>query len=78
MFNHSHDEEIKSLMDLKLFLHVKETTALSRRIRRDKVERNYPLDDVLYRYEHHVLPTYERYIKPFQYEADLILSLIHI
>lgn len=55
-----HYKEIKDLMDLKLFLHVKETTALSRRIRRDQIERNYPLEDVLYRYEHHVLPTYER------------------
>lgn len=69
-----HYQEIKDLMDLKLFLHVKETTALSRRIRRDRVERNYPLDDVLYRYENHVLPTYERYIKPFQYEADVIIN----
>lgn len=69
-----HYEEIKALMDLKLFLHVKETTALSRRIKRDRVERNYPLEDVLYRYEKHVLPTYERYIKPFQYEADLIIN----
>jgi len=69
-----HYEEIKELMDLKLFLHVKETTALSRRIKRDRVERNYPLEDVLYRYEKHVLPTYERYIKPFQYEADLIIN----
>ncbi|BDS12621.1 uridine kinase family protein [Aureispira anguillae] len=69
-----HYKEIKDLMDLKLFLHVKETTALSRRIRRDRIERNYPLEDVLYRYKNHVLPTYERYIKPFQYEADLIIN----
>lgn len=67
-------KEIKELMDLKLFLHVKETTALGRRIRRDQIERNYPLEDVLYRYENHVLPTYENYIKPFQYEADLIIN----
>lgn len=69
-----HYKAIKDLMDLKLFLHVKETTALSRRIRRDRIERNYPLDDVLYRYEKHVLPTYERYIKPYEYEADLIIN----
>ncbi|MFT5646354.1 MAG: uridine kinase [Aureispira sp.] len=69
-----HYKEIKDLMDLKLFLHVKETTALSRRIRRDRIERNYPLEDVLYRYEKHVLPTYERYIKPYEYEADLIIN----
>ncbi|MDC0231397.1 uridine kinase [Aureispira] len=69
-----HFREIKELMDLKLFLQVKETTAFGRRIRRDKLERNYPLEDVLYRYEKHVLPTYENYIKPFQYEADMIIN----
>lgn len=69
-----HYKEIKDLMDLKLFLHVKETTGLARRIKRDRLERNYPLEDVLYRYQNHVLPTYERYIKPFQCEADLIIN----
>ena len=38
------------------------------------MERNYPLDDVLYRYEHHVLPTFERYIKPYMDEADLVVN----
>ena len=33
----------------------------------------YDLDDVLYRYENHVMPTYEKYIKPFKNEADLII-----
>ena len=65
---------IRDLLDLKLFLYAKETTAFSRRIKRDKLERNYPLEDVLYRYENHVLPTYENYIKPFQQEADLIIN----
>ena len=69
-----HYSEIRDLLDLKLFLDVKETIALSRRIKRDKVERGYPLDDVLYRYEHHVLPTYEHYIKPFRGDADLIIN----
>lgn len=69
-----HYTEILDLIDLKLFLHAKDTTALTRRIKRDRIERNYPLDDVLYRYEKHVLPTYERYIRPFQDEADLIIN----
>ncbi len=69
-----HYSEIMEMLDLKLFLDVKETIALSRRIKRDRIERNYPLDDVLYRYEHHVLPTYEHYIKPFRDKADLIIN----
>lgn len=70
-------QEIKDLLDLKLFLNVKATTALTRRIKRDRLERNYPLEDVLYRYQHHVLPTYERCIKPFEEEADIIVNNYH-
>jgi uridine kinase len=66
--------QIYELMDLRVFLHAKENLKIIRRIKRDKVERNYPLEDVLYRYEHHVLPTFERYIKPYQEEADLIIN----
>lgn len=67
-------EEIRNLLNLKLFLHAQETTAFTRRIKRDRLERNYPLEDVLYRYQKHVLPSYEQYIKPFQKEADIVVN----
>ncbi len=67
-------EEIRKLLDLKLFLHAQETTAFTRRIKRDRLERNYPLEDVLYRYQKHVLPSYEQYIQPFQKEADIVVN----
>lgn len=70
-------EEIRTLLNLKLFLHAQETTAFTRRIKRDRLERNYPLEDVLYRYQNHVLPSYEHYIKPFQKEADLVVNNHH-
>ena len=38
------------------------------------IERNYPLEDVLYRYEHHVLPTYEQYIQPRRSKADVVIN----
>ena len=69
-----HYEEIRDLLDLKIFLHAKENLKVIRRIKRDRVERNYPLEDVLYRYENHVLPTFERYIKPYQEEADIVIN----
>jgi len=31
------------------------------------------LDDVLYRYEHHVMPAYEKYISPLKNEVDMII-----
>ncbi len=69
-----HFKRIRRLLDIKVFLHAKENLKVIRRIKRDQVERNYPLEDVLYRYEHHVLPTFERYIKPYMDEADLIVN----
>ena len=69
-----HFKKIRKLLDLKVFLHAKENLKVIRRIKRDQEERNYPLDDVLYRYEHHVLPTFEKYIKPYQDEADIIIN----
>lgn len=66
-------EEIASLLDLKIFVDAKEDVKLKRRISRDKDERGYDIDDVLYRYEYHVAPNYEKYIEPLKHEADLII-----
>ncbi len=69
-----HFKKIRKILDLKVFIHAKENLKVIRRIYRDQVERNYPVDDVLYRYEHHVLPTFEKYIKPYKESADLIIN----
>ncbi len=69
-----HFSKIRKLLDLSIFLHAKENLKVIRRIRRDQVERNYPLDDVLYRYQHHVLPTFEKYIKPYIDDCDIIIN----
>ena len=66
-------KEIADLLDLKVFIEAKDYIKLKRRIIRDDKERGYDLDDVLYRYEHHVMPTYDRYIKPYKSDADIII-----
>ncbi len=66
-------EEISRELDLKIFIEAKDHVKLGRRIRRDQSERGYDLDDVLYRYEHHVMPVYEALIEPLQYHSDLII-----
>lgn len=68
------EPEIRRLLNLSVFIHAKENLKLIRRIKRDKTERNYPLDDVLYRYEHHVLPSFESYIEPYMNDVDLIVN----
>lgn len=65
--------ELANLLDLKIFIDAKDYIKLTRRIIRDKEERGYDLDDVLYRYKKHVMPTYEKYIAPFKDDSDLIV-----
>jgi len=69
-----HSEELKAMMDLTIFIDTKDSLKVIRRIQRDQTERNYPLDDVLYRYEHHVLPSYHKYIAPHKEEADMVIN----
>lgn len=66
--------KMREQLDLKVFVDAKESLKIIRRIKRDRIERNYPLDDVLYRYEHHVMPAFEQYIKPFASTADIIVN----
>lgn len=65
--------EVAKMLDLKVFIDAKEHIKLKRRIVRDNNERGYDLEDVLYRYEYHVMPTYEKYIKPFKGDADIVV-----
>ena len=69
-----HYKKISRLFDLKVYINAKDNLKVIRRIMRDQDERNYPIEDVLYRYQHHVLPAYERYIMPYKEEADIIVN----
>ncbi len=66
-------EEISKELDLRIFIEAKDHVKLGRRIRRDQVERGYDLDDVLYRYQFHVMPVYESLIEPLMHYADLVI-----
>ncbi len=65
--------DIVEHLDLKVFIEAKPHIKIKRRIMRDNIERGYDLDDVLYRYEHHVMPTYSKFIEPCKEEADFII-----
>ncbi|MCZ8070096.1 MAG: uridine kinase [Bacteroidota bacterium] len=66
-------EEIEKELDLRVFIEAKDHVKLGRRIKRDQVERGYDLDDVLYRYQYHVMPIYESQIEPLKHQADLVI-----
>jgi uridine kinase len=65
--------EIERELDLKLYIEAKDHIKLTRRIIRDNQERGYDLNDVLYRYENHVMPIYETFIQPLKATADFII-----
>lgn len=69
-----HYKKIAPLLNLKVFINAKENLKVIRRIYRDQVERNYPIEDVLYKYQHHVLPSYEHFIQPYKDDADLVIN----
>ncbi|MEM9299491.1 MAG: uridine-cytidine kinase [Bacteroidota bacterium] len=70
-------QEVSTLLDIKIFIDAKAHVKLKRRIVRDRVERGYDLDDVLYRFERHVMPNYDKYLKPLKDEADIIIPNNH-
>lgn len=69
-----HYKKMRKQMDMKIFIEAKENLKVIRRITRDQVERNYPLDDVLYRYRKHILPAFEKYILPYRDSADIVIN----
>ncbi len=68
-----HYEEVAKLLDLKVYIDAQEHVKLHRRIVRDRDERGDDLEGVLYRYTHHVVPTYEKFIAPYKHEADVVI-----
>ncbi len=68
-----HYEELRDLMDLKLYVDAPDYLMMSRRIIRDAEERGYDLNDVLYRYQHHVTPAFKSYTEPSKDWADLVI-----
>ena len=68
-----HETLIADLLDFKLFIDADDYMRIIRRIRRDAVERGYDTRDVIYRYENHVMPAYNRYIEPYKKQADMLV-----
>lgn len=66
-------KEISDLLDFKIFIEAPDYLMLTRRITRDAEERGYDLSDVLYRFQHHVTPSFKKYIEPMKNDADVIV-----
>jgi uridine kinase len=69
-----HYEEIKRSLDLKVYIDARDDVKLQRRLLRDRTERGYPEETVLYQWHHHVMPSYQRYLRPHRDDADIIIT----
>ena len=67
-------KNFQKLIDRKIFIDVDENAGLKRRIKRDLEERGYDKKNVLYKYNNHVIPSYNKYILPYKNDADLIVN----
>jgi len=68
-----HDPILRELLDLKIFVDVPMDICLSRRLRRDIVERGRTLDSVLSQYHSTVRPMFFEFIDPSKEHADIIV-----
>jgi uridine kinase len=69
-----HIPEINALFDYRLYMESHEALMLQRRLIRDELERGYGSDDVHYRFENHVLPSFNQYILPYRESCDLVIQ----
>lgn len=67
------DKALRELMDIRIFMSAPLDVCLSRRLKRDVVERHRSFESVLHQYETTVRPMYLQFIEPSSRYADLIV-----
>lgn len=67
------DKKLRDLMDIRIFMSAPLDVCLSRRLKRDVVERHRLFESVLHQYETTVRPMYLQFIEPSSRYADLIV-----
>ena len=65
--------EIRSLFDIKIYVHTDSDERLIRRLKRDIAERGRDMNEVLDRYQTTLKPMHQQFIDPTKEYADLII-----
>ncbi|KAJ6838040.1 uridine kinase-like protein 1, chloroplastic isoform X4 [Iris pallida] len=68
-----HDQRVRNLMDMKIFVDTDADVRLARRIRRDTVERGRDVNSVLEQYGRFVKPAFDDFVLPSKKYADVII-----
>ena len=67
------NQELRDLMDIKIFVDTDADVRLCRRIKRDVNKRGRTLESVLTQYQDTVKPMHERYVEPSKKYADIVV-----
>ena len=67
------DNELRDLMDIKVFVDTDDDIRIIRRIKRDMAERGRSLDSIIDMYTSIVKPMHEQFIEPTKKFADIII-----
>ncbi len=67
------EQQLRDLMDIRIFMDTALDICLIRRLKRDVKERERSLDSVLMQYEETVRPMYLQFIEPSKRYADIIV-----
>lgn len=69
-----HYKNIDKLFDYRIFMDAATEIALERRLNRDLLERGYSEEDVLYKWDNHVMPAYNDYLFPHRLRCNKIIN----
>ncbi|HEX7367284.1 MAG TPA: uridine kinase [Pelobium sp.] len=69
-----HYQKIDAIFDYRIFIDAATEIALERRLKRDLIERNYPKEDVMYKWENHVMPSFNEFLLPHRNKCDIIID----
>ena len=67
------NEDIRNLMDIKVYVDTDDDIRIIRRIQRDMVERGRSLDSIITQYLATVKPMYHQFVEPTKRYADIIV-----
>ncbi|TWO32565.1 uridine kinase [Seonamhaeicola sediminis] len=65
--------ELRTMFDIKIFVHADSDERLIRRLKRDIAERGRDLNEVLTRYQNTLKPMHDQFIEPMKEYADIII-----
>ena len=67
------DEDLRNLMDIRIFVDTDADIRLCRRVKRDVNKRGRSLESVLKQYQETVKPMYEKYVEPSKKHAHILV-----